>query len=239
MDATALRAAVVSAGLFGLALILLVAGRAGGLIDVDALQAALGELRRSPWGLAIVVGVFCAAAFVGAPQFGLIAAVVAAFGPWTGFAYAWIATLVSGALTFWTGRLAGEGLFRRYAGAAANRMSDFVGRNAFAASAFVRVLPTAPFIVVNMAFGVSRARFTPFLAGLAIGVLPKTALVAFAGQSLYGAVSGAPVLSALAAVAAGAVWVGIVLYARRQVRERQNLAQSDGVQVDTRPVSAE
>ena len=225
MDATALRAVLVSVSLFVLAGILLVAGRAGGFVDIDAFQAMLAELRTSPFGLAIVIGVFCVAAFFGAPQFALIAAVVAAFGPWTGFGYAWIATMCSGAVTFWTGRLAGERAFRLYAGASANRLSAFIGRNAFAASALVRNVPTAPFIVVNMAFGVSQARFIEYWSGMAVGVVPKIAVVAFAGQSLYGVVSGSPLTAILAAMAAAALWIAGMLYARARVRrERQNIA---------------
>ncbi|MEO1015517.1 MAG: VTT domain-containing protein [Pseudomonadota bacterium] len=220
MDASAWRAIGVTLGLFALVSFLFMAGRAGGLIDVDALQEALAALRASPFGLAIVIGLFCVGAFLGAPQFGLIAAVVVAFGPRTGFAYAWIATLASGALTFWTGRWAGEATFRRYAGASANRLSAFVGRNAFVASAFVRIVPTAPFIMVNMAFGVSRSRFLSYWAGLAVGVVPKTALVAFAGQGVFAALSGSPVAMALAGLAVAVLWIFLMLAARRRLRGR-------------------
>ena len=184
----------------------------------DRAGARREALRGSPWGLPALIAVFCLSAFIGAPQFGLIAAAVVAFGPSTGFFYSWIATLVSGALTFWLGRLAGEGTFRRYAGETANRMSAFIGRNAFMASMIVRNVPTAPFIVVNMAFGVSQAKFLHFMAGMAIGVLPKTALVAFAGGSVLAALKGAPWIAVAAALVAAFGWIGLMLFSRLRLR---------------------
>ena len=65
-----------------------------------------------------------------------------------------------------------------------------MGRNAFYASFIIRNVPSAPFIVVNMAFGAARANFAGYLAGCALGVLPKTALVAFFGGSFMAAVAG-------------------------------------------------
>ncbi len=218
LDATAWRAVSVSIALFAGVMTILVLGKTGVFGTFAGYEESFTALKRSPWGLPAVIAAFCLGAFLGAPQFGLIAAAVVAFGPWTGFAYSWIATLVSGAATFWTGRIAGEAAFRRYAGEGANRISAFIGRNAFLASALVRNAPTAPFIVVNMAFGVSHARFLHFFAGMALGIIPKTALVAFAGQSVVAALSGAPLLAAAAAIAAIGGWLALMLFARKRIR---------------------
>ncbi|MEE9381373.1 MAG: VTT domain-containing protein [Hyphomonadaceae bacterium] len=218
LDKSAWRAVMVTLGLFAGVIGIFILGKTGVFGTFEGVQAMLEELRGSPWGLPVIIAVFCLAAFLGIPQFGLIAATVVAFGPWLGFGYSWIATLVSGVITFWSGRLAGEQTFRRYAGGGANRMSEFIGRNGFLASLLVRIVPTAPFVVVNMAFGVSHTKFLHYMAGLAIGVLPKTALVAFAGQSLISALTGSPWMALLAAFAAAAAWIVVMLIARRSVR---------------------
>ncbi|MEM8920731.1 MAG: VTT domain-containing protein, partial [Pseudomonadota bacterium] len=218
MDATAWRAVLVTFGLFAAVGIVFLLGKTGVLGVSEQLEASLSGLREGPWGLPATIGVFCVAAFVGAPQFVLIAAAVVAFGPIAGFFYAWTATLCSATLTFWAGRFAGAETLRRFGGRTANRMSRFIGRNDFLASLIVRNVPTAPFIVVNMAFGVSHARYWRYLAGLAIGIIPKAALVAFAGQSALSAVSGSPWIAAFAAAVAAGLWILIVIYARRAVR---------------------
>ena len=184
--------------------------------------------------------VFCISAFIGVPQFALIAGAVAAFGPWTGAIYSWLATMVSGGLTFWLGRFAGEETFRRYAGNSAQRLSGFVGRNAFAASAIVRNVPTGPFIVVNMGFGVIGASFFAFWGGMALGIVPKIAVVTFLGESLGQAISGNPMIAVLAALAAGLVWFALMLFARRRIATTgQSVSGSANIPVDSSDIPVE
>jgi uncharacterized membrane protein YdjX (TVP38/TMEM64 family) len=194
----------------------------------------LGGLADGPWGLPAVVVVFILAAFVGAPQFLLIAACVVAFGPWFGFLYAWIATVVSAAVTFYVGRAVGARSLDRFGGDALNRLSRFVGRNAFVGSFVIRNMPSAPFIVVNMAFGVSRARFASFLAGCALGVLPKTAVVAFFGGSFMTAVAGDGIWSSAILAAIGAAWLALMLGARA-VLERRAEREERAPETEARP----
>lgn len=224
MDASAQRSIFVTLGLFALVAAIFLIGKTSGGLNLEALRQSIDDLSGGPAAPLILIAVFCVAAFLGAPQFGLIAMAVAVFGPWQGMAYAWLATMVSGAVTFWTGRLAGEEVFRRYAGNMANRLSSFIGRNALTASAVVRNVPTGPFLIVNMAFGISEAKFLHYWIGMAIGILPKIALVAFAGQSLMAALRGSPWMAVLAALTAGGIWIAIMLYARRRVRSGQNEA---------------
>ncbi len=233
LDATATRTVVVSLALFATVMVIFLVGKTGLIFDLDWLKARMNTLADGPWGLPALIGVFIFGAFIGVPQFVLISIAVVAFGPILGFAYSWVATLVSGAVTFFTGRLAGEPAIRRYGGNFANRMSAFIGRNAFLASAIVRTFPTGPFLLVNMAFGVSQASFAHYLAGMAVGILPKLMLVAFAGQSVLSALDGRPLLAIAAAGLAIALWVVLALYARRRVRgggDGEDLAGEDAEQ---------
>jgi len=223
MDKSAWRAILVSVGLFaGVAAILVVgklvvmSGSSGEGI-FSQIETVLLSLRDHPLGLLAVILLFCSMAFLGAPQFGLIAAVVFAFGSVQGFAYSWIATLCSLSLTFWVGRWMGVETVRKYGGETVNRLLKFVGKNDFIASMIVRNVPTAPFIIVNMAFGVSYAKFSRFIAGAAIGIIPKTAIVAFAGEAVKSAVEGNPFIAALAGVAMIVIWVPLMLFARNRV----------------------
>lgn len=135
-------------------------------------------------------GVFVITAYLGAPQIVLIAATVLAFGPLAGFWYSWIATIVSGAVTYWNGRLSSGAVQRHLAGATGGRFTAYIAKNSFSASFLVRLVPATPFIVINMGFGAARAPFAPFLSGLTMGVLPKTALVAFASSGVMHALAG-------------------------------------------------
>ncbi|HET9231320.1 MAG TPA: VTT domain-containing protein [Vitreimonas sp.] len=148
----------------------------------------------------------------------LILACVVAFGPEQGFWFAWIATIVSGAATYFTGRLAGAETRKRFGGATGGRFTRFMGKNAFAASALVRFVPTAPFVVVNMAFGAARVSFWGFIGGLTVGVLPKTAIFAFGYDGIMDAVEGRWGSAALMGGAAIALWVVVAYVVRRWIR---------------------
>lgn len=228
MDARAWRAAAITVGLFAsVALIFLFGKTQLGMQTEREVEAWLSGFSGSPLALFATIGVFTAAAFVGAPQFLLIAACVVAFGPWEGFFYSWIATVVSAAVTFWAGRLAGAKAVDRFGGATVHRISRFVGRNAFAGSFIIRNVPSAPFIVVNMAFGVSQASFWSFIAGCALGVLPKTLLVAIFGRSVMEMASGGDWRFALLIAAVGFAWLGVMLAARKYLRGRADLADGE------------
>lgn len=233
MEAARWRAALATALLLGATVVLLMVGRSQmGLDAEDRLEAWLQGYAGSPLALLATVALFTAAAFVGAPQFILIAICVVAFGPSLGFFYSWIATVVSAAVTFYAGRLAGRGLLERLGGRTLERLSRFIGRNAFYASFMIRNVPSAPFVVVNMAFGTMGAPFVAFILGCTLGVLPKTALVAFFGGAVAAAAVGDGVWTSLILAGVALAWLAIMLGVREWVRRRESRA------TDTLPPSA-
>jgi uncharacterized membrane protein YdjX (TVP38/TMEM64 family) len=218
MDARAWRAVAASIAMIVIALIILVIGRLYYGEQIEAfVDATLGEARRTNLGLPITIAVFTLTAYVGAPQFVLILACVVAFGPEQGFWFAWIATVVSGAATYFTGRLAGAQTRKRLGGATGGRFTRFMGKNAFLASLIVRFVPTAPFVVVNMAFGAARVNFWPYIAGLTVGVLPKTAIFAFGYDGIMDAAEGRWGSAALMGGIAIALWVLVAYVVRRWI----------------------
>jgi uncharacterized membrane protein YdjX (TVP38/TMEM64 family) len=222
MDERAWRAVAASIAMIVIAGIMLVIGRLYYGEEIAAfIDTTLGGARRTHLGLPVTIAVFTLTAYVGAPQFVLILACVVAFGPEQGFWFAWIATVVSGAVTYFTGRLAGAESRKRLGGATGGRFTRFMGKNAFLASMIVRLVPTAPFVVVNMAFGAARVNFWPYIAGLTIGVLPKTAIFAFGYDGIMDALEGNFGSAALMGGAAIALWLLVVVIVRRFLRPQK------------------
>ncbi len=145
-----------------------------------------------------------------------------AFGPSLGFWYSWAATVISAGVTYWLGRGPTARTLERLGGSTAARLKRFVGKNAFYASFMIRNVPSAPFIVVNMAFGATRANFWSFLIGCALGVLPKTALVAFFGGAVAAAASGDGTWTSLILAGVAVVWLGVMLLVREWVKRRES-----------------
>jgi uncharacterized membrane protein YdjX (TVP38/TMEM64 family) len=228
MEGRRWRAALATALLLGATVGLLMLGKSQfGLAAEEKLEAWLQGYAGSPWALAVTMVLFVAAAFIGVPQFILIAACVVAFGPWFGCLYSWVATIASAGVTYWLGRGPTARLVDRFGGQTMTRLKGFVGKNAFYASFMIRNVPSAPFIVVNMAFGAARAGFLPFLIGCALGVLPKTALVAFFGGAVVSAVSGDGVWTSLILAAVAVVWLALMLAVRELVKRRERAAGAD------------
>ena len=111
MDARAWRSLAVSFVLFGGVGTLLLLGAPELGLNQAGVQRWL-TLAHGPWALPAAVAAFAALAFLGAPQFVLIAAAVVVFGPWTGSLYSWIGTLVSAQIGFELGRAFGGGLIQ-------------------------------------------------------------------------------------------------------------------------------
>jgi uncharacterized membrane protein YdjX (TVP38/TMEM64 family) len=222
MEAARWRALLATAVLLGAVVGLFMLGKHQLELGAEGqLEAWMSGFRTGPWGVFVAVAVFTVSAFLGVPQFLLIAACVVAFGPWFGFLYSWIATVVSAGATYWMGRGPTARALERFGGRTTERLKRFVGKNAFSASFMIRNVPSAPFIVVNMAFGATRADFWGFLAGCALGVLPKTVLVAFFGGAVVSAVSGDGVWTSLILAGVAVVWLGLMLGVRELVKRRE------------------
>lgn len=220
LDAQAWRTLLVSFVLFGgVGVVFFFGAQLLGFDGERTLEGWLGAAR-GPWSLPVAVAAFAALAFVGTPQIVLIAAAVVAFGPQTGAAYSWIGTMVSALLGFYLGRKAGARALEQFSGEGVRRFMRLVGENGFLASLIVRLVPSAPFIVVNMAAGVTPMRARDFVAGTGIGIVPKIVLTAYAGASVLQLMKGEITGNWQAIAAVAALWLAIGWFARLWLRGR-------------------
>ena len=220
MDAQAWRTLLISFLLFGGVGVVFVFGAPllglnGGRTVQEWMQAAPG-----PWSLPVAVLAFAVLAFVGVPQIILIAAAVVAFGPVTGCLYSWVGTMVSSLVGFYLGRFAGGKVLERFSGEGVARFVSLIARNGLFASFIVRLVPSAPFIVVNMAAGVTPMRVLDFSLGTALGIVPKIVLTAFAGNSIMRVLKGEVGKDALWLVLIAALWLALGWIARDWLRRR-------------------
>jgi len=221
MDARAVRTLAVSFVLFGgVGLVFLFGAQVLGFGGEATVEGWL-DAARGPWALPIATAAFAGLAFLGVPQFVLIAAAVVAFGPGAGFAYSWIGTMVSSLVGFYLGRVAGARVLEQFSGPGVTRFVRLIGRNGFLASLIVRLVPSAPFIVVNMAAGVTPMRVVDFTLGTAVGIVPKIVLTAFAGSSIIRLMKGEIGRDALWLALVAAAWIGIGWIARAWLRSRE------------------
>jgi uncharacterized membrane protein YdjX (TVP38/TMEM64 family) len=109
---------------------------------------------------------------------------VAAFGPWLGFAYAMCGILLACALTYYIGTKLNRHTVRRLARGKLTRMSQILRHRGIVAMTAVRLVPIAPFSVVNAVAGAIHLRFRDFMIGSALGILPGTLVATVFGDQV-------------------------------------------------------
>jgi phospholipase D1/2 len=155
-------------------------------LDPETLETSLASLAGSPWSPIIVVAVFVGGGLVAFPVNLLIAATAAAFGPFLGFAYAAMGILASALVTYGAGAWIGRKALMNLVGPRLSRIRNSLARRGVLAVATVRMVPLAPFTLVNVVAGASQIRLTDYLAGTALGMAPGLiALSALGHQILH------------------------------------------------------
>lgn len=135
----------------------------------------------TPW---FVVPIFAVAATLAVPLTLLVVTVVLAFGSSLGFVYALSGALSSAVLSYWIGQWAGHGLLKRYSGNKLHRISQKLSNRGVLTVITMRIIPIAPFAVINVVAGASHIRLRDFVLGSFIGFLPGMVAIALFTDSM-------------------------------------------------------
>lgn len=184
---TTLRRGMVQFAAVILALLALAAlwrwGPLSGVAAPEQLQA-WGEAVRRDWlATAAVLAAYVIGGLAMLPVTALIAATGLLYGPLAGLIVAFSGSLLSAATGYGLGWLAGRRHLERLAGGRLDRISRQLARRGILSMTVVRLLPIAPFTLVNLAAGASHIRLRDFLAGTVLGMAPGIVAIAlFSGQ---------------------------------------------------------
>jgi uncharacterized membrane protein YdjX (TVP38/TMEM64 family) len=154
------------------------------IADPDTVRGLFKGAAREPWAPLLVLAVFVAAGLVAFPVIVLIAATGAVFGPWLGFVYALIGVLTSALVTFVIGARYGQRPLRRMIGPRLERIRRQIERKGVVAVAAIRVVPIAPFTIVNLVAGASAIRLLDFVAGTLLGMIPGLVVLSMLGSQI-------------------------------------------------------
>jgi phosphatidylserine/phosphatidylglycerophosphate/cardiolipin synthase-like enzyme/uncharacterized membrane protein YdjX (TVP38/TMEM64 family) len=134
----------------------------------------------------------------------LIAATGIVFGPVAGSIYGIAGSLLSAAVGYGLGHSLGHDAVRRLLGPRINHLSKRLARRGMLTMLVVRVLPVAPFAVINVVAGASHLRFRDFMLGTLCGMLPGIVITVTFVHNLVEAIHR-PSLGTAAALAAVAL----------------------------------
>jgi phospholipase D1/2 len=140
--------------------------------DFRHLLALLERVDDMPLAPLVVMGAYVVGGLMMFPVTVLIVVTVVVFGPLYGGAVALAGTVLGAAAGYTAGRLLGRDAVQRFGGRRLNRLSQRVGQHGVLAMVALRLVPVAPFTLVNLVVGASRIRLRDCLLGTAIGMSP-------------------------------------------------------------------
>jgi phosphatidylserine/phosphatidylglycerophosphate/cardiolipin synthase-like enzyme/uncharacterized membrane protein YdjX (TVP38/TMEM64 family) len=155
----------------------------GEWIDLEALTSAGKYLRGNPAAPFIVIPAYLIGTLIMFPVTLLIIATAFMFGALAGFFYAILGCLLAAVGAYVIGRALGRNTVSQLAGSRLNRLSRRLARHGVLAVTTVRIIPVAPFTVINLVAGASHIRFRDFVLGTILGMAPGiTAITIFEHQ---------------------------------------------------------
>ena len=217
----------IAAGAAGLLVLMMLAGLwqwtpLRDLIDVTSMVNYLEEVGHGPTALVVTVGAFLIGGLLVMPVMVLIAVTILAFGPWWGFWYALAGMTASALLTFGIGRLLGRRLMDHLSGSWVHRTSRTLAAKGILTVMALRILPVAPFSILNAIAGASHIRTRDFFVGTVLGELPGLVSLALFLEQVTETVRHPGLVSVLLLVV---IVAGIVLSAWALIRWVSNRPQ--------------
>ena len=142
------------------------------LIDINRTARWAATLRDSPARHFYLLAAYVIGSVLLVPITLLILITAIVFGPVLGTVYASIGCLVGAVVTYAIGYFLGKDFVRKMAGSKWKRVEKSIGQTGIIAVATLRLLPVAPFAVVNIVSGAFKVPPRNYFIGSILGLVP-------------------------------------------------------------------
>ena len=187
--------------------------------DLRALLGMLRDAASHPLAPFIAVPAFVLGSLVVTPVTGMIAVCALLFDPWTASVVGITGTLASTVVNHWIGGHFGRVIEKRIPDRIFERINAIAKSSDIWSLAGLRLIPVAPFTVINVILGVSGVRLREFLLGTLVGMGPGIVLICMSVDRARAALAGESVFDPwIVAVIAAA---GITLIGMRAWQQRR------------------
>ncbi|MCL5974339.1 MAG: VTT domain-containing protein [Gammaproteobacteria bacterium] len=150
----------------------------------ENLNQWLNTLNDYPFTPVIVIVLFALAGLIAIPLTLLVVTVAISFGAWPGSIYAIAGSLLSAILGYLVGQWLGRRSVSKMAGSRLNRLSQRLANHGVMAIITVRIIPVAPFTLINLVAGASHIKLKDFILGTLFGMLPGILAITVFANSL-------------------------------------------------------
>ncbi|WP_235976709.1 VTT domain-containing protein [Bradyrhizobium archetypum] len=179
--------------------------------DVGFVSSIISQPAGSHFAPLFAIAAFVLGGLVVFPVLVLIAATSAALGPWMGFFSAGVGVLLSALTLFSIGRVLGQARLQRLLGRRAARVQSRIIGKGVVAVAMIRMVPIAPFSIVNVVAGASKLSLRDFLLGTVLGMTPGIAVMAALGAQIADLARNASWTNAVLLALAILAWIALCL----------------------------
>jgi uncharacterized membrane protein YdjX (TVP38/TMEM64 family) len=142
------------------------------LIDIHVLAGWAVSVRQSPTRHFYVLGAYVIGSILLVPVTVLILVTAIVFGPEWGTIYSLLGCLAGAIVTYAIGYFLGQDFVRKLIGAKWQRVERKIGQTGIVAVATLRLLPMAPFTVVNVVSGAFKVPLRDYMLGSLLGLAP-------------------------------------------------------------------
>jgi phospholipase D1/2 len=142
------------------------------LVNVGSLARWAGALRESPARHFYLLAVYVVGSLLLVPITLLILVTAIVFGPVLGSFYALAGGLAGALVTYAVGYFLGKDFVQKIAGAKWRSVEQKIGQTGIIAVATARLLPVAPFTVVNVVSGAFKVPLRDYVFGSILGLAP-------------------------------------------------------------------
>lgn len=157
-------------------------------LNLREVLAVAESLRDLPFTGGLVLLAFVVGSLLMVPVTLMIAASGLVFGVVPGAPYALMGSVLGALAGYGLGQWLGHDAVVRLTGPRVNRLSQHIARRGVLAVVIIRLLPLAPFGVINLIAGISRIRLRDYLIGTVLGLLPGVVLTTLFAHHLLLAV---------------------------------------------------
>lgn len=144
----------------------------GEVLDKESAIDFFTGFRNDSMVIPVLLSIFFIAGLIAVPINILLVASTVAIGPWITFGCGITGSLLSAVIAFAAGSRFGKPLLQKFAEKQLKSISRKVeGRGIFSVAA-IRLVPIAPFVIVNLVAGFSNISFASFFFGSILGMVP-------------------------------------------------------------------
>jgi uncharacterized membrane protein YdjX (TVP38/TMEM64 family) len=146
-------------------------------LDISKITGWFLALRNNPARPVIILGAYLIGSVLLIPITVLILATALVFGPVLGTAYSLAGCLIGAVITYAIGYFLGSDLVQKIIGSRWAHFQHKLDQAGALAVATIRLLPVAPFTVVNVISGAFKLPFRQYILGSLIGLMPGILLI--------------------------------------------------------------